>query len=679
MKRNIYLCQFNFMYGRDVFMPYSVGVLWSYALTIREIEESYRNPGFIFIRKDPDKIAESIHDPDVVAFSAYVWNWQINIEVARRIKEKYPSCLIVFGGPQVPDRMDGFFEKYPFIDIAVHGEGELTFTQILLSRLHGEKFNIKGASINEKGREAFAWTPQDRIADINLIPSPYLSGVFDDTIREPYVFQPIWETNRGCPYHCTYCDWGSLTYSKVRRFDTDRLFREISWFGDNKLGFIFGADANFGILERDVELAKALVEKKIATGGYPEKFRVSFAKNSTDRVLKIAEVLNAHKMDKGITLSVQSMNEAVLKAVKRTNLRIESLSHFVREYQRKGIPTYTEMILGLPCETYESFKDGVDKLLVAGVHDSLSIYNCSVLPNTELNDPAYSAQHEIATIRTPIFLNHSIPGMDPVQEYEEIVIGTKTLSTADWKRQYIFAWIVQTCHTLNLTQVVTIFFNALTNLRYVDFYEEFLSFARENPESLIGREFRFVDSKLNDVLSGGSWDIVLDEFSEITWSTDEASYLRLSENLDKFYYELNGFLESLVEKSNLKLVDENLLKDILRYQHAIVVKWQKSGSQELELEYSLHSFARSVLNGDCAELRKGRYLVVINDPFQFSGDKRRYAREIIWWGRKGGKFVYHDAQEWPRGDNERDQPSPHISVRARSTHMIVASGDGGDS
>lgn len=677
MKRNIYFCQFNFMYGRDVFIPYSVGMLWSYARTIPEIENNYHNAGFVFIRKDPDTIAESFHNPDIVAFSAYVWNWEMNIEVARRVKERFPNCLIVFGGPQVPDRMDGFFEKHPFIDIAVHGEGELTFSQILLSRLRGKKFDIKGISLNKMGREAFPWKQQDRFTDINLIPSPYLTGVFNDVIREPYVFQPIWETNRGCPYQCTFCDWGSLTYSKVRRFDMDRLFGEINWFGDNKLGFIFGADANFGILERDMELAQALVDKKALTGGYPEKFRVSFAKNSTNRVLIIAEILNAHKMDKGITLSVQSMDEVTLKAIKRANLKIESLSHFVREYQRKDIPTYTELILGLPGETYESFKEGIEKLLVAGVHDSLAIYNCTVLPNTELNNPTYRALHEIVTIRTPIFLNHSIPGLDPVQEYEEVVIGTKNLSTDDWKRQYVFAWIVQTCQTLNLTQVITVFFNVQMNLRYADFYEEFLLFARENPESLIGEELRFVDSMLNEVLSGGSWDIVLDEFSEISWSTDEASYLRLSKNLDQFYDELDDFLESLVEKNNLSL-DENLRKDILRYQQALVVKWQKSGTQELELNYSLHSFTKSALNGDFAELQKGHYLVAINDPFQFSGNKRRYAREIIWWGRKGGKFVYQDVHEQTRGNEGVDLPPPHIPVMVKFADTTPASNEDND-
>lgn len=644
MKHNVYLCQFNFMYGKDVFLPYSVGVLWSYARTISEIKENFHNANFIFIRDDPDKIVASIHEPDIIAFSTYVWNWQMSIEVARRVKKKKPDCLIVFGGPQVPDRMDEFFEEYPFIDVAVHGEGEQIFAQILLARLHGNMSEIKGVSLNQEGKEAFPWKKQERMKDINIVPSPYLTGVFDDIISQPFDFQPIWETNRGCPYHCTYCDWGSQAYSKVRLFDSERLLQEISWFGDKKLGFIFGADANFGILERDLDFAKALVDKKAKTGGYPDKFRVAFAKNSTNRVVKIAEVLNSQDMDKGITLSVQSMSEVTLKAIKRTNIKIESLGHFVKEYQKEGISTYTELILGLPGETYESFKEGIEQLLAAGVHDSLSIYNCTVLPNTELNDPVYRAKHEVSTLRIPIFLNHSTPGMDPVQEYEEIVIGTKTLPLNDWKRQYVFAWIVQTCQSLNLTQVITICLNAVAGLRYIDFYEAFLLFAKENPHTQIGRELRFVEAKVDEVLAGGRWDIVLGDFAEIAWTTEEASYLRISENLDTFYQEINTFIRVLIENKKLYF-EKGFIEDLLRYQQAIVVKWQKNGSQIIQLGYSIHSFISGALTGDFVAPMAGCYSVEINDPFQFSGDKRRYAREIIWWGRKGGKFSYKNVQE----------------------------------
>ena len=103
-------------------------ILWAYARTIPEINNNIQNKGFVILRENPSDIVSRLVDPKIVAFSTYVWNWEISVSVARIIKERYPNCLIIFGGPQVPnaDRLGDFFEKYPFIDITVHGEGEIT-------------------------------------------------------------------------------------------------------------------------------------------------------------------------------------------------------------------------------------------------------------------------------------------------------------------------------------------------------------------------------------------------------------------------------------------------------------------------------------------------------------------------------------------------------------------------
>ena len=91
-----------------------------------------------------------------------------------------------------------------------------------------------------------------RIRELECIPSPYLSGIFDRLI-ETYPKNEwliLWETNRGCPFKCTFCDWGSATASKVNKFDLERLKLEIDWFSKNKIEFIFCCDANFGILKK---------------------------------------------------------------------------------------------------------------------------------------------------------------------------------------------------------------------------------------------------------------------------------------------------------------------------------------------------------------------------------------------------------------------------------------------
>jgi len=645
--KNMYFFQFNFNYGNDIFIPYSIGIIWSYAKSFKEISSSYVNKGFIFVREDPDKIVTSLDKPDVCAFSCYLWNWEINVEVAKRIKKIYPECLIVFGGPQVPNEMEGFFKKYDFIDITVHGEGEITFAEILKANLKNNKEKeydkIQGISFNKRDGKFKRFECRELIKDLDTIPSPYLTGVFDDILKSSYNFQPIWETNRGCPYSCKYCDWGTSAITKIRAFDTKRLEKEIEWFGEKKISFIFGADANFGIMQRDVELAEKLAEKK-KESGYPEKFRVSYAKLSSDRVFEIAKILNKEKMDKGISLSVQSMDKMTLNTIMRTNLQFDSLSKFIVDYQKANIPTFTELILALPGETYESFKQGIDKLFDAGVHNSLIIYDCTILPNAPMNDDEYKKEHHIKITRLPIFLNHSIPGQDYVQEYENIITSTKTMPEKDYRKTNIFSWIIQTSHTLNLTQFIAIYLKDIYNIEYSDLYEELINFARENPDTVIGKELIFVNKKIDDTLQGKSKDIVLKEFSDVTWAMDEASYLRISKNLDMFFSELKMFMAVIKNKFSMD-IDEKVIDEIVSYQEAIIVKWAEPGDKEIIVSYPYHHFYKAKLINQKYELKKSKYKIKIKDNLRYCGDKKRYSKEVIWWGRKGGKFIYQDVEE----------------------------------
>ena len=64
-------------------------------------------------------------------FSLYVWNERLTLEVARRLKAEKPNILIIFGGPQVPDRSEAFLRAHPFVDVACHGEGEQTFLKLI--------------------------------------------------------------------------------------------------------------------------------------------------------------------------------------------------------------------------------------------------------------------------------------------------------------------------------------------------------------------------------------------------------------------------------------------------------------------------------------------------------------------------------------------------------------------
>jgi radical SAM superfamily enzyme YgiQ (UPF0313 family) len=661
-KIDIALFQFNpGLYHNQAYLPYSAGIVWAYARTFPEIAQGYENVGFYFLREDPDDLAERIQNVDVAAFSTYLWNWEISNAVARALKRRFPNVLTIFGGPQVPNDARTFLATHPHVDMAVHGEGEETLADVLRCRLDGRSYaSIPGLSFIDAEGFQCKQVVRDPIADLNALPSPYLSGVFDELFDSPIQFQATWETNRGCPYKCTFCYWGTdyEFVQRLRQFSMDRLLAEADYFGAHRIGHIYLADANFGILKRDLELAERLVRVKAERNGYPAKFKANYAKNSTDRVTEIARLVNKANMDRGVNLAIQSTDETTLLNIKRKNMRLESFSRFMHQYQREGIPTYVELILGMPGETYESFRDGISQLLDSGAHDALFLHKGVVLPNTEMDGADYRSLHGISTLRVPATLSHSSTRPGDVREFEELIVGTKTMPHEKWRASYLFAWATLTCHILRLTQVPALYASAVEGLSFGAFYEKLIDFARRRPDTLIGEELSRTEAVLAAALEGAGFDVVLEEFSDIVWPPEEASFLRICLELDRFYSEFADFLRGLAAQHDWKM-DEIRLTDILLYQRAIVVKWDRDGSEKLELRHAVHSFYREHLEGRGNGLRHGRFLVTVEDDLRYAGDMERFSREIAFWGRRGGRMTYKHVAE-----RELEEPFATVGVPA---------------
>ena len=354
---NVSSSQFNYLYGDQIHFPYSIGRLVTYAKTNQEINSTFNFlPTYIF-RDELENYVLKCKNSDILLSSCYVWNWEITLELAKKVKQVNPNCLIIFGGPQVPNRSNDFFEKYPFVDILVHGEGEIVLENILLEFKNGENFsNISGIETKD-----FLNKPQPRINDVNILPSPYLTDVVWDLVEEKPGIKYIaaWETNRGCPYPCTFCDWGSLTASKLTSWSEEILFKEIEWFAKNKITYIDCCDANFGIFQkRDHNLAKKLKEVSLEKG-FPERFRAAWAKFASEKIIPIAKTLQDGGVLKAVSLALQSLDETTLETVKRANIKFDKYSELTGIFRENGIPTYTELIMGLPGETLEDYFETV--------------------------------------------------------------------------------------------------------------------------------------------------------------------------------------------------------------------------------------------------------------------------------------------------------------------------------
>lgn len=427
-KRKVYFFESNVPMDKVIYLPLVSGILQSYAQTFKVLDEAYEFMPYIFMRDTPENMIKDIKDPAVMAFSVCIWNHQLSLAVASLVKERYPKCQIVFGGPQV---LSGDKMRYPFIDHIIQEEGEKKFVT-LLATLIGQEVDCKGHNLSN-------------------YPSPYTLGLYDRYQADypEMKFQAIVETNRGCPFTCTFCYWGQgFEEKKVRHHDLHHVREEAEWIGKNKIPYVFMADANFGMYDRDYEVAKIYCEVK-EKYGFPERVRVCYGKNKTENVYKVAKLMHEYGLGKAVTLARQSNNEVALGNIRRSNIKLNVYDELRERYAKDGIPTYTEIILGLPGETKTSFIAGVNE--VAGTETQLFIYHCTVLPNTEMANPEYIAKHGIKTVRVPLTEIHG-QIRDPrfVVELEDVIVETATMSQKDWIECAVFSWETQLEHVFEI-------------------------------------------------------------------------------------------------------------------------------------------------------------------------------------------------------------------------------------
>jgi radical SAM superfamily enzyme YgiQ (UPF0313 family) len=640
-KISIQLVQLNKKYGDQVYLPYSTGVLKSFVIQKKYIRDNFDFKEFIFLKEGISKMANKIGQTDILGLSCYLWNWRTSLKLAEEVRKKNPNCMIFFGGPQVPDDInENFFKTYPFIDMTMHGEGELTLEEVLTKYLNKEPLHsILGTSFNDRNnsKKIYFNKKRERIKDYSTLPSPYLEGVFEDLFKKyNYKWQATWETNRGCPFKCTFCDWGSATASKLHKIEEERLYKEIDFFTKKKIDYINGADSNFGIIKRDLNLAQKLAENK-KKFGYPKQFRTCYTKNSTEKVFELEKIFADVGMSKGVSLSMQSLDDETLKNIKRDNIKMDFFKSLQKKYLEADLPTYTELILPLPGETYESFKKGIDTLFDCCQHTGIVVYNSTVAPNAEFGDKNYQQKYKIETVNTPLFQPHSEKYTDEVPEYEPIVVSTYSMPRSEWRRTYKFAIFVQSFHVLGLLQVLAIILRHEYGITYSDFFESLIHYGEKNKQSFINKELNIIDGLVDRILSEKGYDQFVEGFEEISWPPEEALFLRTIENFDLFYEDVYKVLTSKIPK--LK-ENKNFLDDLILYQKKIVVHYRDPKKSTIKLRYNIHELFNDLREGKTSHLKNGNFTYSFIPKKDYSNKKKLFSREVVWFGRKGGKFFH---------------------------------------
>jgi radical SAM superfamily enzyme YgiQ (UPF0313 family) len=375
--------------------PYPLGCLVAYAKThgdgCLDAYFDFRPITPVFYQ-DALASMDALTEPGVFLFSSYVWNHAANRTVAEHVKRRFPEALIVFGGPQVPrdrDPLDRFFAEHACIDVVVRGEGEHALAELLDAiRCRTDFGAIPGLSYR-RGHVVHG-PDRERTKSLAALPSPYTTGLFDHWV-DGTDYMAL-ETNRGCPYGCTFCDWGAATLAKVRELDLARVLGEIDYAGRHRIATVFICDANFGILKRDLEIARHLAATHDRYG-FPQVVNYSNAKVVRPELEQIIKTFRDAGLNAIGQIAIQTTNQTVLDIVKRSNIKTSEYDKLVAFFRREKIPAMSDIMVGLPGSTLATCKQDLQFLFDRRIH--AHAFPTIVMPNAPMADPAYRERHAI--------------------------------------------------------------------------------------------------------------------------------------------------------------------------------------------------------------------------------------------------------------------------------------------
>lgn len=628
--KNIYFIQPSGMLNTSVYLPYSVGCIAAYSFQHSEIKDNYNLCDFIFMKSPIDEVISQISDPFIVGFSCYMWNVEYNLALAKTLKQHWPNCTIIFGGPQIPDDTE-LLEKYDYIDILIHGEGEFPFYSIITQKLIDDDFsNI--ANISYRKHSSVVKTPSACPPNLENLPSPYATGLFDGILSNPAYsniqFDAVIETNRGCPYGCVYCYW-ARSGSALRSFPIERVKKDIEWIGTHKISYCVCADGNFGIFERDMLIADYVIETKNKYG-YPQKFETAAAKNKDDFTFSINQKLENSTLNRGVSVAVQSMSPTVLEIIGRKNMSVNNLSKQLHKYRKHNIATYTDLILGLPGETKESFCRGLFDVMEAGQHTAIAVHRCEVFPNTPIYSQEMQTKYKIKTISSQLCQKHSCIDEDlTFASRSQIIVETSTMSMYDWYTAIRIATCAQSFHCLGLLRFFAIYLRKAKNISYYDFYMNLYNWI-EHESTTVKRILERTCETFESFFKGkGNLYFADMRFGNIYWDFDDGLFLCCAAELDAFYEDVNIFLKRYFD-------NDEIYNDLFNYQKEMICL-PNIAAKKIHTIYDWSNYFKHIFDADFKEPEKISTTLSIQKSE--TNNWIDYSREIIWYGKRNGRTI----------------------------------------
>ena len=494
-----------------------------------------------------DDIEKALYEspPDILGLSNYCWCQNVSQEMFKLFTEKNPNGLRVWGGPNFPidaPSQQEFFKKFNNFDVYVPIDGEIGFANIVKKALYGNSREIRNNVLcsqidgciikNPEGKLLYSLA-DTRIKNLDEIPSPYLTGLLDKFFDDKLI--PMLQTNRGCPFSCSFCTDGNTAVNMVNRFSKERTKAEINYIAKHvkkNVHSMFISDLNFGMIPGDIETCDAILDIQ-KHYDYPHKLLTTTGKNNKKKIIESIKSLSSSL---SLSMSVQSMDDQVLKNIKRDNISKDVMLELAPIIKENNMNTVAEVILGLPGETYESHLETIRKLISAKLDDVIT-YTCQLLPGSEMATPQQRNEWKFKTKHRMLPMDFAkLRSGKKICEIEEVVVGSKDLSLEDYVKLRMIGFTLW-----------------MTNKGIL--YASLIKFLRQQNIDVADLFFQMVEKQ------NTSPQIIQNVYKKFQQATINELYDSPEEILAKIQN----------DEEYQKLVDEKAAINVMRYHHTMIL------------------------------------------------------------------------------------------------------------
>ena len=432
----------------DVF-PLNIGFIASYC------KKLFGNDVEITLFKYIDKIDKAVNEnpPDILAMSNYAWCHRISREISKIFSKLNPNGIIVWGGPNFPldlPSQERFFSDNSVIDIYVPVEGEIGFTNVVKKALEvNSKDEFRNKMLEEpidgcitrlkNGKLQYSTAPI-RTKQLDEIPSPYTTGILNEFFDGKLA--PMIQTNRGCPFSCTFCVDGSDLVNKVNSFSIERVSKELHYIAKHvspNMHSMHISDLNFGMYTKDLEICEYIneIQEKY---NFPKYVKVTSGKNKKEKIIAAIKKLGSST---SMTMSVQSMDPQVLSNIRRDNISKDALIALGPALKEEGLSTASDVIIGLPGESFSSTIQSIKDLIHAEI-EWIEVWTLMLLDGSELNTPKERNKWNLKSKFRIIPRDFvKLKNGTVITEIEEVGIGSSSLSFDEYAELRLLALILR--------------------------------------------------------------------------------------------------------------------------------------------------------------------------------------------------------------------------------------------